>query len=523
MPQCAHTRSCQLRDPFGNVIEGACRLPCDKCNSNTYVSIATPVNKSSGPLCVLSTVSGSVAVITARYRCSNPLCTTTRQSGTAAAATATPETTAEGIANGGGSAGGAGLADGGGSGGGAGVADGGGSGGGAGVADGGGSGGGAGVADGGGAGVADGGGSSAGRRGIAGGGSGGSNGKGRRGSSSFTQFSPQLDSYLRVLPPEIGARYSCVLPTAKGGYTQDLAAYLLTNHQTAASHQQRTLQLQALQRDVKMRARYKAFISSVCGRYQLDQTCFLPWATRELGGVLAPPTQDVLRSFFATAVKRIYPYLHRDVQERPVTECLSADGTHRLGGRTKGDTKCIYLILNAMGSVISYGAAQQDALSLVLPLFVALRERAQRAGKLEEVSAVYLDTCCDGRNDISQHPMCQLFPSVKCASADAYHVANRIVKTMTVSHPQNQACAEEIGAALRTVHEPDVTVVAKALYLRQTTNDADKHSSPLVISDTALYNKCQLDARKKTYKQSTRTLAPAAEVTLAHLDRIEAK
>ncbi|KAG5178047.1 hypothetical protein JKP88DRAFT_201968 [Tribonema minus] len=266
---------------------------------------------------------------------------------------------------------------------------------------------------------------------------------------------------MRVLPREIRARFKSLHCSSKVGYAVEVARFLLDNYDHPTSHQQRVLEALARGRQSEGKLRYEAFIQRMADT--VAPSSFMPWHTLEDGGCLAPPSEKVIRTIFNQAFDRIQPYLQQALQEQSVGICLSGDGTHRIGGRSKGDTAAVHFVMNDDSYVVAYGAAASDSIGPMIPLYMGLRAMAERQNGLSDVRAVYLDTCCDQRLDVSDTPMAHIFPSVSGVSGDGFHLGNRITRTTHPHHPAHAQFAFEVGRAIRQPHIPDHTVVAQAL------------------------------------------------------------
>jgi hypothetical protein len=332
--------------------------------------------------------------------------------------------------------------------------------------------------------------------------------------SKAHQFSPHLDEYLRFLPREVRGRFQSVHCSSRAGYAVELARFVLDTYDHPISHQQRVLEALAKGRECQGRLRYEAFIQRMGGT--VATASFAPWQTFEDGGCLAPPSEKTLRTVFNQAYNRIHPYLQQDLQRRPVGICLSGDGTHRIGGRTIGDTVAVHFVMNEDSYVVAYGAADCDDIGPMIPLYMGLRDRAEREGALCGVRAVYLDTCCQNRKDIGDTPMAYIFPSVEQVNGDGYHLCNRITRTAHVHHPAFREFAAEVGHAVRVPYIPDHAVVAQALLSNPPKGRRKRQPCTTMAQAEAL-------AWSAAYKSSIRTQALPASTIAANLRELRRK
>lgn len=321
------------------------------------------------------------------------------------------------------------------------------------------------------------------------------------------QFSPHLDEYLRCLPQTVSRRFRSVIPSSKGGYSVTLATYLLQNYAQPLSHQEAVLVSLAADRESQGRARYEAFIEKMS--CSVERASFHAWKTRLAGGCLAYPSQKKLRTIFDSAYERIKPILQEDIQSKSVGYCLSGDGTHRLGGRSIGDATAIHFVMNERSYVVAFGAARSDSLPPMIPLYMGLRARAEREGKLNDIQAVYLDTCCENRNDISETPLAYIFPSVDHVSGDGYHLDNRITRTTHPHHESHRSLSEDVGAAIRAPHLDDHKVVVDALMRAAAEKGKPIHRMA-----------AEAQAWAPAYRSSIRTIAHPGPVIAARLEAV---
>ncbi|CAN0256206.1 unnamed protein product, partial [Scytosiphon promiscuus] len=270
-------------------------------------------------------------------------------------------------------------------------------------------------------------------------------------------FTISEQSYMRMMPAAVQATYDfeCF---KKGGATHALLDLTVTGAQpVAALHRQSQEVYDRAQRQKHIRWNIFASVHKDAGRFpQLGVVGD--------GTLLSGPSAQYMKTYCEKAFEAVQPLLKRAICNTRPGKSISLDATFKLAKMATGSASCIVFVMGELGHIVCWAALRSDKWSNVLPLLYALKKRLTRLGTLEELTKVFADTCCSGRNNVFVHVCVNLFPMVlRAPFCDNFHKV-QIISTATLSaHPLHAAFTKEVGQCIAKMHEPDIHRVAASI------------------------------------------------------------
>jgi hypothetical protein len=214
-----------------------------------------------------------------------------------------------------------------------------------------------------------------------------------------------------------------------------------------------------------------------------------------------------LSSIFDAGFDLIYPHLKRDLFSRPPGRVIRWDGTFRYAKITMDDPegdetiKCLIVVWGEHGHALTWAFCDAEKgevyqnLNMLLkkrcqmldraePLFVPQQngvvnpylpieqqQRLQQRSYVDVVEAAYSDTCCDGKEIVTEHWITSIWPNVHRAPLkDCFHAQKKVTDSCRDTNPLYIPFIKELSRASITFEQNSIDLVYEQLYKKKEKN-----------------------------------------------------